>query len=68
MDSGGVLTIEGTIEGTPISIYNIAGQLVGTATASNGTTTVSTSLNTHLKEGSIAIVKIGEKAVKVMVQ
>ena len=59
----GVLTIEGASEGMPVCVYNAAGQLVGSATTSSGTTTVSTTL----RDGSVAIVRIGEKAVKVMV-
>jgi hypothetical protein len=60
----GVLTIEGANEGTPISVYNAAGQLVGTATATTGTTTISATLH----GGNVGIVRIGERAVKVIMK
>ena len=60
----GVLTIEGANEGTPISVYNASGQLVGTATATTGTTIVSTTLH----GGNVGIVRIGDRAVKVAIK
>ena len=61
---GSVLTIEGAVVGTPITIYNTGGQLVGSAKATLGTTDISTSL----RRGEVAIVKIGNKSVKVVMK
>ena len=54
----------GCVEGLPIAVYSTDGQLHGSSIVSNGQTTVST----NLQAGSIAIVKIGDKAVKVVVR
>ena len=60
----GIISIQGTDELTPVSVYNINGTLVGSAISHNGTATI----HTHLPVGSAAIVKIGQKAVKVVVK
>ena len=60
----GMLRITGAPEGTAINVYEIGGQLVGSAKASSDTTVIPTTLS----QGSIAIVKIGEKAVKVLMK
>ena len=60
----GVLHISGAPEGTIINVYEIGGQLIGSAKASSDTTVIPTTLS----QGSIAIVKIGEKAVKVLMK
>ena len=60
----GVLHISGAPEGTAINVYEIGGQLVGSAKASSDTTVIPTTL----PQGSIAIVKIGDKAVKVLMK
>ncbi len=62
--NGGILDIQGIDEGTPVSIFNTAGQLVGTAKASAGTTSISTTL----RKGEVGIVKIGEKAIKMLLK
>ena len=62
--SEGFFNISGLEVGTPISIYNIAGQMVGSANASANTTIV----NTTLRSGEIGIVKIGDKSVKVLMK
>ena len=62
--NGGFLNIQGIEEGTPVSIFNAAGQLVGAAKASAGNTSISTTL----RKGEVGIVKIGEKSVKVLVK
>lgn len=56
------LTISGAEAGTAISVYDTSGRMVGSTLASAGTTTIDTSL----RRGEILIVKIGEKAVKVV--
>ena len=62
--NGGLLTLTGVPVGTPITVYNLSGQNVGSATATAGTTQVITTLSS----GAVAIVKIGSKSVKVMVK
>ena len=62
--NGGLLTIEGANEGERISVYSINGTQAGSAISQNGQTVV----GTNLQPGSIAIVKIGEKTVKVIVK
>ena len=64
--SNGVLTItsEGNTEVTPIKVYNTAGQMVSSSSMTNGMTT----LDSNMDSGEIAIVKIGEKSVKVVVK
>ena len=57
---GGMLTIQGVNDGTPINVYSINGTQVGSAISNNGSAIV----GTNLQPGSIAIVKIGEKKVK----
>lgn len=61
---GGVLTIQGADDGTPVSIYSMGGTQLGSAISQNGQAQVATTL----QPGSIAIVKIGEKAVKVVIK
>ena len=61
---GGLITIQGAAEGTPIAIYGIDGMKYGTAVAERGVVSIATSL--HL--GSVAVVRIGEKAVKVLMK
>ena len=60
----GIITVRSEAEGQPISVYAVNGQLLGTSTISNG----QTSVQTPLQPGSVAIVKIGEKIVKVVVK
>ena len=60
----GVLTIGGAEEGTLITVYDLSGRLVGQATAEVTTTSIATSL----RAGSTAIVRIGERAVKVLMR
>ena len=62
--SEGFFNISGLEVGTPISVYNTAGQMVGSANASANTTIV----NTTLRNGEIGIVKIGDKSVKVLMK
>ncbi len=62
--NGGVLTIQGADDGTPVSVYNVSGIQQGAATISNGSAVIST----NIPSGSIAIVKIGQKSVKVVMK
>ena len=59
---GGIVTVSTETDGLPVSVYTIDGQLTGSATVSNGQVTISTTL----RDGNIGIVKIGDKAVKVL--
>ena len=61
---GGNVTIQGASEGTPIAIYDTSGKQYGSALSEKDRTTISTSL----QPGTIAIVKIGEKAIKIVVK
>lgn len=63
-NNGGILSINGAIEGKTISVYNLSGQLLGSATATSETTTI----NTSLSAGETCIVKIGDKSVKVLLR
>ena len=62
----GVLTIssEDETKATPIKVYNTAGQMTASSSMTDGIAT----LKTNMKSGEIAIVKIGEKSVKVVVK
>ena len=61
---GGIVTIQGAPEGTPIAIYGTDGKDYGSAVAAKDRTTIATSLH----RGSVAIIMIGEKAVKVAIR
>ena len=63
-NNGDILIISGAPEGSMISVYDLSGQMVGSAKASSTTTNISTSLCS----GEICIVKIGEKSVKVVIR
>ena len=63
-NNGSKLSLTGAIEGKTISVYNLSGQLLGSATAASGTTTI----NTSLSAGETCIVKIGDKSVKVLLR
>ena len=59
---GSTLTISGAEAGTAISVFDTSGRMVESTLASAGSTTIDISL----RSGEICIVKIGEKAVKVL--
>ena len=61
---GNNISVQGATEGTDITVYNTAGIKLSSTIANKGITT----LNTTLPSGSTAIVKIGEKSVKVLVR
>ena len=60
----GTLNIVGAEEGTDIVVYNTSGIIVGSTPAQNN----ATSISTGLKIGEVAIVKIGERSVKVLMR
>ena len=61
---GGTISIQGAKDGTEISVFSVNGMKQASATSCNGGAT----LNTSLLPGSVAIVKIGEKTVKVAIK
>ena len=62
--SGSTLTVSGADDGTHITIYSINGTEAGSAISQNGAATIPTTL----QSGSAAIVKVGNKSIKVVVK
>ena len=60
----GFITVEGVDDRTNISICTTDGKQVGSAISQNNIATIATSI----QPGSIAIVKVGDKAVKVVIK
>ena len=60
----GTLSITGVSEGTDIVVYSVSGQMVGSAKARSDRSTIAT----NLRSGDVAIVRIGDKSVKVVMQ
>ena len=60
----GLLSVEGLPDGTRVSIYTTAGTQVCSSVSSNGIAT----FDTGMPSGTIAIIKAGEKSVKVTVK
>ncbi len=61
---GGSIKVQGVDEGTQVNVYGINGTQAGSAISQNGQAVVAT----NLQAGSVAIVKIGQKSVKVVVK
>ena len=61
---GGIVKVEGIDDGTTVTLYTPDGKQAGSAVCRNGAALVGTSI----QPGSIAIVKIGEKSVKVVIK
>ena len=61
--NGGVLNISGVARDTEIVVYTVSGTEVARATATDGTATISTGL----QSGTIVIVKFGNKSVKIKI-
>ena len=60
----GFITVEGADDRTNVSIYTTDGKQVGSTISQNNIATIATSI----QPGSIAIVKVGDKAVKVIMK
>ena len=60
----GVVTVSGVDDGKDVAVYSVDGQMVSSAKVRDN----QTSLVTSLRKGEIAIVKIGEKSVKVLMR
>ena len=61
---GGSIKVQGVDEGTQVNVYGINGTQAGSAVSQSGAATI----NSNLQPGSIAIVKIGQKSVKVVIK
>ena len=61
---GGAINVQGVDDGTQIQVYSINGTQAGTAISQHGVATI----NTSLQSGSVAIVKIGDRGVKVVLK
>ncbi|SEA21054.1 Leucine rich repeat-containing protein [Prevotella sp. tc2-28] len=61
---GGAIHVQGVDEGTQVNVYSVNGTQAGSAISQSGAATI----NTNLQPGSIAIVKIGQKSVKVVIK
>jgi len=62
--NNGLITVKGELDGQTVTVYTAEGKLLGSDSISGGLATVSTSLGA----GTVAIVKIGQKAVKVVMR
>ena len=60
----GQINISGANDGTKIYVYGIDGQQIGSSMSYDGRV----SINTNLQSGSLAIIKIGDRSVKVVIQ
>ena len=60
----GVLNISGIDDGTDVVVYSVSGHMVGASKAKAN----QASVFTNIQKGEIAIVKIGDKSVKVVMQ
>ena len=61
---GGILKVEGIDDGTQVAVYTPDGKQAGSAVSRNGAALVGTSI----QPGNTAIVKIGERAVKLLIK
>ena len=62
--SNGNITVTSEANGQAVAVYTVDGQLLGNATVSNGQAIVSTTL----QNGNIAVVNVGNKAVKIVMR
>ena len=62
--NGGQLTIEGAEDNTTVTAYTLDGVQLGSAVSRNGVATI----NTNVSAGTVTIVKIGNKSVKVVMR
>ena len=62
--AGGSIKVQGVDEGTQVNVYSTNGTQAGSAISQRSAATI----NTNLQPGSIAIVKIGQKSVKVVIK
>ena len=62
--SNNYLTIEGLDDHTPVQVYTVDGKQAGSATSHDGAATIATCI----RPGSIAIVRVGDMSVKVIMK
>lgn len=62
--NGGQLTVEGIDDGQTVELYSLNGEKRGSAVGKNGAARI----NTNVHPGSVVVVKMGEKSVKVIVK
>lgn len=62
--AGGIINVQGADDGDLINVYGINGVKAGSAVSQNGVATI----NTSLKPGTVAIIKVGQKSVKVVMK
>ena len=60
----GTVSVEGVADGTDITIYDTSGQMVGSTKAHCNYTTIAT----NLRNGSVAIVRVGDKSLKIIMK
>lgn len=60
----GQINVEGALEGTTVTVYDINGMEIGSAVSSDGIATIST----NIPVGSIAIIKIKDKCLKILMR
>ena len=60
----GQLTVEGIEDGLKVDIYSLNGEKRGSAISKNGAARI----DTNVSSGSVVVVKMGEKSVKVIVK
>ena len=63
-NNGGILTVQGAQDGTPVSVYTTAGTEAGSAVSQNSMARIST----NMQQGDIAIVRVGNRSVKVVIK
>lgn len=61
---GGIVTVQGAADGTPVNIYTTAGTQAGSTVSQHSMARI----NTNMQPGTIAIIKIGDKSVKTVVK
>ena len=63
-NNGGLLTVEGVDDGETIDVYTIDGARKGSSICQNGVARI----DTNIQSGNFAIVKIGQKSIKVLIK
>ena len=58
----GAVTVDGATVGTPISVYDLSGRLLGSTTAANGMTKVAVAATME----KIVVVRVGNRSVKIV--
>ena len=62
--ANGQITVTGLTDGTTVTVYDLSGKQVGTATSKGGQVNISTGMTA----GAAAIVKVGERSVKTVMK